>query len=109
MKRMLLAAAAVLLVGGLHAEVRAGEEHVDLAMTGRIRQEAFAHSQVMPLLTHLTEQIGPRLTNSPAMAQANAWTRSKFNEWGLANPHDEAMAEPFGRGWEFRSASVEML
>jgi len=104
MKRVLLAAAAVVLVGGLHAE-----ERIDLSMTSRIRAEAFNRSQVMPLLTHLTEEIGPRLTNSPAMAQANAWTRSKFDEWGLANVHDEAMAEPFGRGWEFRSASVEML
>jgi hypothetical protein len=98
------AAAAVVLVGALHAE-----ERVDLSMTSRIRQEAFNRSQVMALLGHLTEEIGPRLTNSPGMVQANAWTRSKFNEWGLANVHDEAMAEPFGRGWEFRSASVEML
>ncbi|BCT91669.1 peptidase M28 [Lysobacter helvus] len=104
MKRMLLAAAAVMLVGGLHAE-----ERVDLAMTSKIRQEAFNHSQAMALLDHLTEQVGPRLTNSPAMVQANAWTRSKFDEWGLANVHDEAMAEPFGRGWEFHSADVEML
>src|SRR6476620_1234968 len=104
MKRVLVAAVAAMLVGGVHAE-----ENIDLAVTGRIRQEAFTHSQVLPLLTHLTEQIGPRLTNSPAMAQANAWTRSKFNEWGLANVHDEAMTDAFGRGWEFRSASVEML
>ena len=97
-------AAASVLVGGVQAE-----ERIDLATTSRIRQEAFEHSQVMALLGHLTEEIGPRLTNSPAMAQANAWTRSKFDEWGLANVHDEAMAEPFGRGWEFRSASVEML
>jgi len=104
MKRVLLAAAAVVLVGGLHAE-----ERVDLSMTSRIRQEAFNHSQVMALLDHLTEEIGPRLTNSPAMAQANAWSGSKFHEWGLSDVHDEAIAEPFGRGWEFRSANVEML
>jgi hypothetical protein len=104
MKRVLLAAVAVALVGGLHAE-----ERIDLSMTSRIRQEAFNHSQVMALLDHLTEEIGPRLTNSPAMTQANAWSRSKFDEWGLSNVHDEAIAEPFGRGWEFRSASVEML
>ena len=104
MKRVLLAALAVAVVGGLHAE-----ERVDLSVTSRIRQEAFNHSQVAALLDHLTEEIGPRLTNSPAMAQANAWSRSKFNEWGLSDVHDEAMAEPFGRGWEFRSASVEML
>ena len=63
----------------------------------------------MTLLGHLTEQIGPRLTNSPAMAQANAWSRSKFDEWGLANVHDEGTLDAFGRGWEFRSARVEML
>lgn len=97
-------AAAAVLVGSLHAE-----ERVDLAMASRIRQEAFQHSQVMALLGHLTEEIGPRLTNSPAMVQANAWTRSKFTEWGLSQVHDEAMDEPFGRGWEFRSARVEML
>ena len=71
MKRVLLAAAAVMLVGGLHAE-----ERVDLSMTNKIRQEAFNHSQVMGLLTHLTEDIGPRLTNSPSMAQASARGRS---------------------------------
>jgi carboxypeptidase Q len=109
MKRMLLAAAAVMLVGGLHAE-----ERVDLSMTGKIRQEAFNHSQVMALLGHLTEDIGPRLTNSPAMVQANAWTRSKFNEWGLANVHDEAITEavrprlgiPFGQRRDAEPARV---
>ena len=53
MKRVLLAARAVVLVGGLHAE-----ERVDLSMTSRIRQEAFNRSQAMPLLVHLTEKIG---------------------------------------------------
>ncbi len=83
-------------------------EQVDLDMVGKIRQEAFHRSQVMDTFSHLTENIGPRLTNSPAMAEANAWTRGKFNEWGLVNVHDEAF-EDFGRGWEFTSASVEML
>lgn len=83
-------------------------EQVDLDMVGKIRQEAFHRSQVMDTFSHLTESIGPRLTNSPAMAQANSWTRGKFNEWGLVNVHDEAF-EDFGRGWEFTSASVEML
>lgn len=83
-------------------------EQVDLDMVGKIRQEAFHRSQVMDTFSHLTENIGPRLTNSPAMAEANAWTRGKFNEWGLVNVHDEAF-EDFGRGWEFTSSSVEML
>lgn len=88
--------------------VAIAQEPVDLDMVSRIRQEAFHRSQVMDTLTHLTETIGPRLTNSPQMAQANAWTRSQFTDWGLANVHDEAFDE-FGRGWEFSDASVQML
>jgi hypothetical protein len=83
-------------------------EPVDLDMVGKIRQQAFHKSQVMDTFSYLTERIGPRLTNSPAMGRANAWTRGKFSEWKLDNVHDEAFDE-FGRGWEFTSASVEML
>ncbi|HLT29743.1 MAG TPA: hypothetical protein VK013_06855, partial [Myxococcaceae bacterium] len=84
------------------------QEPVDLDMVSKIRQEAFHRSQVMDTFSHLTENIGARLTNSPQMAEANAWTRGKFKEWGLANVHDDAF-EDFGRGWEFSTASVEML
>jgi hypothetical protein len=55
--------------------VAAAREPVDLDMVNRIRQEAFHRSQVMETFSHLTETIGPRLTNSPQMARANAWTR----------------------------------
>lgn len=88
--------------------VAVAQEPVDLDMVSRIRQEAFHQSQVMATLSHLTETIGPRLTNSPQMAEANAWTRSQFKDWGLANVHDEAF-DDFGRGWEFTDASVQML
>ena len=98
-----------LLVCGLLASgLAAAAEPVDLDMVSRIRQEAFHNSQVMATFSHLSENIGPRLTNSPQMAEANAWTRGKFNEWGLANVHDEAF-DDFGRGWEFSHASVRML
>lgn len=83
-------------------------EPVDLDMVSRIRQEAFHRSQVMQTLAELTEDIGPRLTNSPAMDRANAWARRKMEGWGLQNVHDDAFAD-FGRGWEFGSAGIEML
>ena len=98
-------AAALAMGGNAGAQQR---EPVDLDMVSRIRQEAFHRSQVMDTFSYLTERIGPRLTNSPAMGRANAWTRGKFNEWKLDNVHDEAF-DDFGRGWEFTSASVEML
>jgi len=90
------------------SSVALAQEPVDMDMVGRIRQEAWHHSQVMDILTHLTEDIGPRLTGSPQMAAANAWTRGQLEQWGLANVHDEAF-DDFGRGWEFSAANVEML
>ncbi len=83
-------------------------EPVNLDVVSQIRQEAFYRSQVMSTFTHLTEGIGPRLTNSPSMAKANAYTRGKFNEWGLSKVHDDAFAD-FGRGWEFSKSRVEMI
>ncbi|PJK13799.1 peptidase [Lysobacteraceae bacterium NML120232] len=77
-------------------------------MISRIRQEAFQRSQVMATMTHLTEKIGPRLTNSPAMSAANAWTASQLRDWGLANVHQDAV-DDLGRGWTFSHARVEML
>ena len=107
MKRVLLAAA--LFAAGIgYVQELPAQEKVDLEMTARIRQEAFQRSQVMSILNHLTDEIGPRLTNSPSMAEANQWTRSKFTEWGLSDVHDEAV-EDIGRGWAFEDAGVEML
>src|SRR5690606_22799704 len=105
LKRILLAACMSLAAGATLAQPA---EPVDLDMVSRIRQEAFHRSQVMQILGELTEDIGPRLTNSPAMDRANAWARGKLEGWGLANVHDEAFAD-FGRGWEFGSAGMEML
>ena len=40
------------------------------------------HSQVMQTAEHLTDVIGPRMTNSPAMRTAEAWTAEQFAKWG---------------------------
>src|SRR5690606_37387594 len=81
-------------------------ESVDLDVVTRIRQEGLHRSQVMKTLTHLTDVIGSRLTNSPGMNNANAWTRDTLSEWGLSN----ARLEPFhfGKGWSFDRVSVHM-
>ena len=83
-------------------------EPVDWEMVNRIRNEGLLRSQVMDTLAHLTDTIGPRLTGSPAMKEANQWTRDRLAEWGLENAHLEAWG-PFGRGWSFSRASVHML
>lgn len=83
------------------------EEPVDWDMVSRIRDEGFHRSQVMDVMSHLTDTIGPRLTGSPQMKEANEWTRQKMEDWGLANAHLEAFE--FGRGWSFDRASVHMI
>ncbi|WP_425492962.1 M20/M25/M40 family metallo-hydrolase [Aquilutibacter rugosus] len=93
---------------GLTLATTGNAQPMDLNVVSRIRQEAFYNSQVMQTFTHLTEEIGPRLTNSPNMQKANDYAKSKFNEWGLSNVKDVPF-EDFGRGWDFRSAHVEMI
>ncbi|HEU5451929.1 MAG TPA: M20/M25/M40 family metallo-hydrolase [Terriglobales bacterium] len=79
----------------------------DLEMITAIRQEGFKNSQVMNILSDLTDRIGPRLTGSPNMKKANEWTRDEFTKWGLQNSHLESWG-PFGLGWQNQSTFVRM-
>ena len=74
----------------------------------RIRDEGLNRSQVMKTLGHLSEVIGPRLTGSPNLARANAWTRDTLMGWGLKNAHLEAWG-PFGRGWSLQRFSAQVI
>jgi carboxypeptidase Q len=53
----------------------------DAQILGEIRD----HSQAMDNLEYLSDEIGPRLTGSPQLKQANDWTAAKFREYGLTN------------------------
>ncbi len=74
-------------------------ESLDYNMYARIREEGLRHSHVMEFAGALTEGIGPRLTGSPNMAKANAWTRDTLTAVGLSNAHLEDWGE-FGMGWQ---------
>ena len=87
-------------------DARAGEP-VDLDMVTRIRDEGFRRSQVMETARYLTDEIGPRITGSPALKRANEWTLARLQEWGLQNGHLESY--DFGRGWSFERYSVHLI
>jgi hypothetical protein len=72
----------------------------------RIIDQGLNHSQVMQIAEYMDDRIGPRLTNSPQMRQAEAWTQSQFKSWGLRNVRKDGFA--FGRGWTIVSSSVRM-
>jgi hypothetical protein len=82
-----------------YAEPQPETETLDLTMYQRIRTEGTAHGKVMQFAQALNDGIGPRLTGSPNMAAANAWTRDTLKAIGLENAHLEDWGE-FGMGWQ---------
>ena len=74
-------------------------ESLDLSMYARIRAEGLTHGKVMQFAGALADGIGPRLTGSPNMAKANAWTRDTLTAIGLENAHLEDWGD-FGMGWQ---------
>ena len=106
-KRAALVAA--LILGSVSAGVsQVAGELVDLDAVAAIRAEGLENSHMQELAHHLTDVIGPRLTGSPGMREANDWTASMFTEWGLANVTVEPWGE-FGRGWREVSYAGRMV
>ena len=106
-----LSALAMLAVGLslVQAPVAAqSEEPVDWQAVSLIREEGLRHSQVLEIVEHLTDVIGPRLTASPGGEAANEWAREWLSEQGLANAQLESWGE-FGRGWSSDRASLHVL
>jgi carboxypeptidase Q len=79
----------------------------DGSVVNRIADQAYNHGEVIDTAAYLSDQIGGRLTNSPAMRVAERWTQQKFRAWGLKNVHAEPFS--FGRGWWIEAAHVRML
>jgi len=71
---------------------------VDLDAISRIKAEASERSQVMDVLSYLTDVYGPRLTGSPNLKNAATYAVGKMTDWGIANARLEPWG-PFGKGW----------
>lgn len=97
----------LLLASLLAASALQAEEKVDLAVIHRIKAEAFENSQVMDHLFHLTDVIGPRVTNSPQHRAAARWVMERLQEYGITQVRLEPF--PFGRGWSYRRFAVHLL
>ena len=103
------ALAAVLALGAqpaLGAERAAAASGVDPQTINAIADQGFNHGQVVETAEYLADRIGGRMTNSPAMRQAEAWTQAQFKAWGLTNVRLQPF--DFGRGWWIERASVRM-
>jgi carboxypeptidase Q len=78
-----------------------------VALDKRIMTEIAERSEIMTNLAHLSDVIGPRLTGSARLEQANRWTAEKMKEYGLENVRLEPWEIPIG--WERGTVSMKLI
>src|SRR5437867_4676825 len=98
MTRLRIIGASFVLLVAIPILAQISQEPVDLDGIYKIKDEGLNRSQVMETLSYLTDVYGPRLTGSPQIKAAAAWTTKKLIEWELAYVNLESWG-PFGRGW----------
>jgi carboxypeptidase Q len=100
---VVLVCAVVLAFAGVRAgsaKLAAEDTNAFAAADAQILSEVREHSEAMQNSEYLGDSIGPRLTGSPQLKQANDWTAAKFREYGLTNVHLEpwTIAHSWTRG-----------
>ena len=95
------AAIAAVLISASTLAQTAGDEP-DLAVYARLRDEGLSRSRVMDYAFELMDRIGARLSGSPNLDRAVAWTMGALRQGGLANVRQDRWGE-FGLGWRQRS------
>jgi len=107
MRAVRLTAVALALLFGIPITAQM-QEKVDLDAIYKIKDEGLNRSQVMDILSYLTDVYGARLTGSPQIKAAAEWTRKKLMEWELVNVNLEPWG-PFGRGWSNDNFSARVI
>ena len=82
-------------------------EQVDTTVINRIKEEGMQRSQVMDLISTITNVYGPRLTGSPEYKEAALWAKATMESWGMQNVRLDEWG-PFGKGWSLKSFSASM-
>ncbi len=102
MKQRKIFLAALMIVLGLCgwralAQQAPSDDNPIAATDRRILAEVKDNNQVMANLEYLSDMIGPRLTGTDRLVQANRWTAEMFRKYGLSNVHLEAWT--IARAW----------
>ena len=90
-------------------KARAADEDANSvgAMDAQILGEIREHSELMSNLEYLSDRIGPRLTGSDRLKQANDWTAEMFRKYGLENVRLESYSIP--HAWVRGTAKARIL
>jgi carboxypeptidase Q len=73
----------------------------------KILAEVHDHNEIMSNLEYLSDMIGQRLTGSENLKKANDWTKQRFTDYGLANPHLESWT--IAHVWTRGTATARIL
>ncbi len=98
----------LLLISVAFAAGQSGQEKIDSAIVAQIKDEGMNRSQVMEILSYVSDVYGPRLTGSPGLVRAAEWAKSKLGSWGLENAHLEPWAFN-GKGWALKHYSANVI
>jgi hypothetical protein len=98
MSRIRVVATFALISIALPIIAQVPQERVDLDAIYKIKDEGINRSQVMDIVSYLTDVYGARLTGSPQIKAAAEWAKKKLSEWEVVNVNLEQWG-PFGRGW----------
>jgi carboxypeptidase Q len=73
----------------------------------KINTEGFQKSEVMNLITDLSDVYGPRLTGTDQYYTAAEWVKETMENWGMDNVYFENYCDDC-MGWEVKSFNIEM-
>lgn len=73
----------------------------------KINTEGFQKSEVMNLITDLSDVYGPRLTGTDQYYTAAEWAKKTMEDWGMDKVYFENYCDDC-MGWEVTSFNVEM-
>ncbi len=99
-KRVLCVVSLALLFASL-SFTQVVTEKVDTVVINQIKDEGLKKSQVMDILSVLSDVYGPRLAASPDYNAAGTWVSQKLTSWGLQNVHFEKSG-PVAKGWSLK-------
>lgn len=105
MRRVALLCAALLLFGCRRHHGRAHAAETP-SVAKSLAEKAVKTSRAFGLVRSLVDEVGPRLSGSPADAKAVAWSVATMKALGLANVRAEPVTVPH---WERGAASASLV
>jgi len=97
-----------ILITFLTGVVINAQTKADLEVIAKIRKEGFQNSQVMDIVSYITDVHGNRLTGSLGMKKAQKWAKDKMENIGLQNVEIQPILD-HGNSWDNEYTSLHMI